>query len=272
MYAALFCFFHDVAGLVEQIVFDQGVADVIPLRLEKSKRHTAADKDLVDTREQVDQRFELAGDFAAADDSGERTDRAFDQGAEELDLFLEQETGSLVFFVKIMGDPLHRSMGAVADAERIVDEELGHARELLCQLLVVFRLALFKADILQEQHFVHGEFRGFFHGVFADDVVRQGDVAFEKLLEAELYRGKRILRVDLAFGAAHVRSEDNGAILVQAVVDGRQCRTDAAVVRNIAVFVHRDIEITPDKDFFSMKVQILNTVKLHLFSFDCTDV
>jgi len=102
-----------------------------------------------------------------------------------------------------------------------------------------------------------------FQSVLADDVFGQGDAAFEHLLQAEADRFERIARIDFAFRTSHVRGEDHGAVFIQAVVDRRDGRADAAVVGDVSELVQRYVEITADKNFFVLQIKIFDVEKLH---------
>ena len=72
-------------------------------------------------------------------------------------------------------------MRAVRGAEGVVDKNIGKGGELFGKLGVVFRLALFKAGVLEQHDLAAAERRGLGLGVGTDDVMREDDRLAEKL-------------------------------------------------------------------------------------------
>ena len=156
----------------------------------------------------------------------------------------------------------------------VVGEDAKKAvAEMKCCDVILLENLRFEAEVLQQNHVAALHLGNRFFRIFSDNVFRQFDFAFKQLVQAALNRQKRILLVHFTFRASQVRCQDDRTVMVQTVIDRRQCGTDTAVVGNVAELVDRHIEITPDKYFFTCQVQIFNAIKLHLrYSFMFADV
>ena len=282
------------------LVLAERVADLEALGLLEGVGHAAADDEGVDLVEERLHDRKLVRDLRTAEDGDERTNRILDRVAEELDLLLQEEArdGGL----DVVRDDGRRGVGAVGRAERVVAVEvavagelLGHlgalrlelgllrgellVREVDALLLVVLLhlavLGLVEAGVLEERDLARLE------GL--DDLVGGHAVGDELDGEAELLRERlgdrlqrergialvrRLAELD-ALRAAEVAHEDQAAALLEDVLDGRERRHDAGVVRNLAraVLGHRNVEINTHDDALALEVDVAKSLLVHFLSF-----
>ncbi len=147
-------------------------------------------------------------------------------------------------------------------AERVVDVELRKGGQRLGELGIVLFLFLVEADVLQ-QHDVAGlHLRDALLGILADDVLGQHDRLAQLFGQAGGDGGQGVLHIELALGAAQVRGQDDGRIVIQQVLDGGQSRHDAGLVRDL-VAVQRDVEVAANEHFLAGYLNILNGLLVH---------
>ena len=72
------------------------------------------------------------------------------------------------------------------------------------------------------------------------------------------YRQQTELRHGLATGPAHMRADDQLALLLKDITDSRQNHADPDIVGDIALFVHRHIKISPEQNPLATEMQISN--------------
>ena len=142
-------------------------------------------------------------------------------------------------------------------AERVVDVDVGKRSELLGKLGIVLGLALFKADVFEQQDLALLQGGSLGDGVLTDDVVRKDHVFAEKLGQTLRDGRHGELRVEFALRAAEVGAKDQLCAVVQQVVDGGQGLHDPLVGRDDAVF-HLDVEVAAYKDLLALHVDIFD--------------
>ena len=185
-------------------------------------------------------------------------------------------------------------MCTVCRAECVVDIDFGKRCKLFCKFGVVLGLARVKADVLKQDGFAFLQGCDLCLGVFADDVLREGDLAAEQLIETVCNRLQRELHgvvllclcqqlrlcgsllslrqlLDLLFlflvqtealgedsvRLAHMGAENDLCAVVQQIFDGRQSRNDALVARDLAI-LQRDVEVAADENFLALDFDVFN--------------
>ena len=185
-----------------------------------------------------------------------------------------------VIAVKVaVGSELLGHLGALRLELRLLRGELL-VREMDALLLVVLLhlavLGLVEAGVLEERDFARLE--------RLDDVIGGHAVRHELDGDAELLgerlgdrlegerrvRGIRRLTELDALRTAEVAHEDEAAALLEDVLDGRESRDDASVVRDLAraVLGHRNVEINTHDDALALELDVAESLLCHfVFSF-----
>ena len=253
------------------------------LRFEERVSHSAADDQGVDLRQQVADDRELVGDFGAAEDRNERTDRFFNGVTEERDLFFHQEArngGRDVF-----GDDSGGGMGAVRGAERVVAIDIAIGSELFSKLF----LLLFESGFRSLELFIGltvflFEFGLFFlvvTGIFQhQDVARLHCGDFRVRLCA--VGGKRdrlaeqfgeVIRNQLEggvggdsffIGTAEMAHENEASALFENVFDGGEGALDTGIVFDDAFF-DRHVEVNAHDNALAFEIDIAKSLFIHVF-------
>ena len=153
--AQLLRLFDHVAAVVDLGLVQQGLADLIALRLDEGVGHAAADDQGIALLQQVGDDVQLVGDLGAAQDGDERTLGVVHGVAQEGDLLLHQVADGAVaaFGADEFGHADHGSVGAVRGTERIADEGIRQIGQFLAEAFAV--LGLFGAPetgVLQQDH------------------------------------------------------------------------------------------------------------------------
>ncbi len=141
-------------------------------------------------------------------------------------------------------DALGGGVGAVSGAERIVDVDIGEPRQGLGEGRIVCLLGGMEPQVLEEDDIAVGHARDQRLDAGAHAVGRHRDGGAEQLREPDGRGPQRALRSDPALGAAEVRAQDHARSPGAQVLDRRQSRPDAGVVRHRAR-VERDVEVDP---------------------------
>ena len=84
---------QEFTGEFDFVFFDQALADLLTLRLEKGVSHAATDDENVNFGEQVLDDSDLVADFCAAEDGDERVLWVTENTAEILQLFFHEQAG-----------------------------------------------------------------------------------------------------------------------------------------------------------------------------------
>ena len=141
---------HDVARRVELVVLDERPADRLAHRLEERVRHRAADEQAIDPRDQVLDDLDLVRDLRAAEDRDERPrpdGRA--RRPRYCSSFSISSPAPASGITRTMR--LHRRVGAMRRAERVVDVDVGERRQRRGERGVVLLFLRVEAQVL-EQH------------------------------------------------------------------------------------------------------------------------
>ena len=140
---------------------------------------------------------------------------------------------------------------AVHGAEPVADVHLGEAGELVGEraalVVVLGRLTLVEAQVLEQRDLSVGESVDRRAGAVAHRVGRERDVAAEHLAQPGGDRRERVRRVGCAFGSAEVRADDDARAAVGEIGQRGRAGPDATVVAD-RVAVERDVEVRPDED------------------------
>ena len=168
-------------------------------------------------------------------------------------------------------------MFAVGGAEGVVHVDVGIGCEGLGEdFLTLFHL--FLGSVVSGVGFVDADGLAFFLGVEAEVLDQEhlaghegfggiksfGSVGSELDGNAEgLGHGgdnlfQRQLGVDLAFGFAHVRHDDEGAAVVEDFLEGGEGTADAGVVGDVAVLVEGHVEVNANESFVAFEVEVFD--------------
>ena len=139
------------------LLLDQRVAGSDPLRPEEAEAHRAADQDPVGELQEAVDHADLVGDLGAAEDDDQRPRRA--TRPPRLSSLTSRSSSRPGVAGQQARHALGAGVGAVGDAEGVVDVEVGERGERFGQRRVVLRLAGLEADVLQQQHFAGPERR-----------------------------------------------------------------------------------------------------------------
>jgi len=215
---------------------------------EEGEEHPAADEDLVGTRQEVLDDTELVAHLRSAEDDRVGTLRVLGQAVEDLDLLLDQESGR---GRQDLGEVVDRGLLAVNHTEAVRHEHITELGELLGEgpslRGVLGSLPRVEPQVLDHRHITVGQGGHDLMGGLPHRVAGEGDRLAEELRQALGDRRERVLRVGGAVGAAQVRARDDARSLADQVIDRRQRRAHAAIVRDDSV-LERNVEVDTDDD------------------------
>ena len=159
---------HDLARGVDEVGFDQRLADRLALRQQERVGHGAADDQHIDLRQQIAEQVELGRHLGAADDRGHRPLRMLERLAERLEFGLHGAAG---IGRQHVAEAFGRGMRAVRGGEGVVDPDVAELGQRGDEGRVVLLLARVEAGVLQAEDvaLLHGGDRRF--GGLADAVV-----------------------------------------------------------------------------------------------------
>ena len=223
-------------------------------------RHAAADDDRVDLLNHVADDADLVRDLRAADDGDERMRRRFERLADVVDLLLHEEARDRL---KIGGDADIRSMGAMRNAEGVVDSDVRKRRKLLRGARIVLLLFLVVAQVFEEQNLAGLQAGSCLLRLGAHAVGRPLHILLQKLrqvLHEMLRRELVLLRLRRT---ADVAREDQGCAVIQEVVERRQRAHHARVVRDIHLVIERHVVVDAHEDLLALDVDILDRLFVH---------
>ena len=133
-------------------------------------------------------------------------------------------------------------MRAVRGAEGVVDKNIGKGGELFGKLGVVFRLALFKAGVLEQHNLAVFQGSGKRLRALADDVGRHLHGLTEQLRQAVCHNLQGERGVWSVLGLAHVRAENHARAVLDEIFNCRQGGNNTLVACDLAV-LGGDIEV-----------------------------
>ena len=251
----------------------QGLADVAAEGLDEGVAHAAADDEVVHLADEVLQDRELGGDLGAADDGGQRALGVLQDVVDGLDLAFHQVAEHLVVR-EVLGDEGGGAVGAVGRAESVVHIAVSVGGELLDEgllglldgllggLLLVLggilgkaaRLAFFlgvEAEVLQEEGLTRLQGRGLLVRLLAVGGELDGNAQALGHVVHDVLQGE--LRIHL-LGTSEVGHDDDGAALLEDLLEGRHGPADAGVVGDVEVLVEGNVEIHPHNRLLSFEI------------------
>ena len=143
-------------------------------------------------------------------------------------------------------------------AESVGDVDVGHGGQFLGERRVVLLLFGVEADVLQQHGLAGLDFSGQLLGVRADDVLGQLHFKAQLFREALGHGREGILHVELALGAAQMRAEDDGGLVLEQVFDRRKRGVDARFVGDVLVLVQGHVEVATDQYFLAGNVDVFD--------------
>ena len=134
----------------------------------------------------------------------------------------------------------------------------GQICQCLCKCRIVLGLTIVIAQILQQQNLTRLQSSSLCLCILAYNVLCQNNIFTQQFAQALCNRCHRQLRLPLALRLAHMGACDNGSIMLQQILDGRQSRTNALVVRNYtaSVLCHRDVKIAAQQNLLACYVDV----------------
>ncbi len=147
-------------------------------------------------------------------------------------------------------------------AKSIVDVYVAQPGQAFGQRWVVLRFARLKAGVLQQDHVTR------FHrldGAFnlgTDAIIQLGDGFAEQLTQPVSYRVHTKLWLGLAFGPAQVTHQHHGPALIDQVLNGRQCGTDASIIGHDAI-LEGHVEIDTHQHTLALHIYVANSFLIH---------
>ena len=254
--ALLLGLLHHLAGVLNPVLLQQGLAHLGALGLGEGVGHAAADDDGVGDVQQVVDDADLGGHLGAAQDSHQGALGVGQGAAHDLQLLLDQEAGH---GGQIGGHAGGGGVGTVDRAEGVGHIDLRHRGHFLGQLGVVLGLARLKAGVLQQHDLPGLEGGGLGLGVGADHVPGHDHRLAQQLAEADGHRLQGQLGLHLALGLAQVGAGDHSGALVQQVLNGGQSGADALIVGDgSGGLVLGDIEVAAQKHLLAGDVDVLD--------------
>jgi len=277
------CFFSGleyVAGGVELVVLDQGLADGMALCLEEGVGHASADHEGLCVFQKRFEDGDLGRDLRTAYDRDEGLFGIRHDGLEIGDLFFHEEAADRGFHE--LRDRGGRGVVAVGGPEGVVHEDLAVRSQFLGKLVplgrILARLFLMEAGVLE--HDDGPVLLGLDEGFFAETAVlaREHHGSAELVGQVGGHRGHAVLARDIGclveglavllglllglfhvlLGIAQVRHEDQALhALVHDVLYRGDGRDDARVVLHLAV-LHGHVEIDAHHHALSFELNVLD--------------
>ncbi len=140
-------------------------------------------------------------------------------------------------------------------AEGVININIRQLCQPLCDLRVVFLLALVKARVFQHQHLARFQLAGRFFCQRPDAVLHERNLLSQQLRQAHCRRAHRIFRFRSFFRPSQVRAQDDRRYVIQQILDGGQRGPDTGIVRYLSV-LDRNVEIHPHQDALSPDIDI----------------
>ncbi len=277
------CFFSGleyVAGGVELVVLDQGLADGMALCLEEGVGHASADHEGLCVFQKRFEDGDLGRDLRTAYDRDEGLFGIRHDGLEIGDFFFHEEAADRGFHE--LRDRGGRGVVAVGGPEGVVHENLAVRGQLLCKLVplgrILARLFLMETGVLE--HDDRPVFLGLDEGFFAEAAVlaREQHGTSELFGQVGGHRSHAVLARDIGglveglavllglllglfhvlLGIAQMRHEHQALrALVHDIFDRGDGRDDAGVVLHLAV-LHGHVEIDAHDHALSFKLNVLD--------------
>ena len=144
-------------------------------------------------------------------------------------------------------------MCAVNSTKCIRYEYLCHGSQFLSEISAVLFLADIVSQILKEQKLARLQSSGLCLSILTDDIFCEDDILAEKLTEAFCNRSQAEFRFPLTLGFAKVGTCNDCRSVFQQILDGGQSSNNTFIAGNLSsLFVQRNIEITSQKNFFTL--------------------
>ena len=236
-----------LAGDVELVGLEQRGADVVALRLEEREDHAAADEQAVGLLDQVVDDAQLVGDLRPAQHDDVGALGRLGEPLQHLHLGLHETADH---GREPRGDVVDAGLLAVHDPEPVGDEHVGQRRELVGERaadgVVLARLALVEADVLEHGHLAVLQRRGDPLRLGADGVVGEQHGRAEQLGEALGHGLQRVGGVRRTLRPAEVRGDEHARTGTGELLDGRDAGAHAAVVGDRAA-VQRHVQVAADQ-------------------------
>jgi hypothetical protein len=146
-------------------------------------------------------------------------------------------------------------------AERIVDEDIAEARDLLGEIRVVGFLALVEARVLQKNDIAVFQLRDGIFRHIADAIFRERHGLAEFFRQRRGDRFQRHLRHDLSLRAVEMRQHDHPRAFVGQFLDRRRLPLDARGIGDLAI-LHRHIEVRAHQHTFAFDVEVVERLEV----------
>ncbi|HLO68187.1 MAG TPA: hypothetical protein VK188_14275 [Holophaga sp.] len=205
---------------------------------------------------------DLVRDLASAHDGQQGLLGVVHDAAEGLELLLHEEAGHGAARGHEGHHAAHGGVGAVGGAEGVVHVGVREAGQGLGELLLVLRLALVEAQVLQQQHLARLQGGGLGLHLLAGHAGGQRHVQAQAL-QVRGHGGHAELGLEtFALGSAQVGAEDDGGAAVQQVAEGGEGLGDAGRVLDDA-FLEGHVQVRAQEDPVAFHINVPEGSKRH---------
>ena len=252
---------QDPPGFFQLVRLDEGLAHGHTPGGQERIGHAAADQEFIHFRQQVREDADLVADLGAADNSGKGTLRMGNGAAEEADLLFQEEARRAG---QEVCHSLDRRVGPMRNAEAVIHIQIGQGGQFFCEIQVVLFFFRMETQVFQEQdlaRFQLGRRRFRFR---ADTVCRERDRLSQQFFQMPGHGGQGIFRIHLPFRASEMRHQNDSGAVPDQILDRRQGRSHAVVVRNAAFPILGNVEVHPDEDALPGHVEIRQDFLVHM--------
>ena len=232
--------------------------------------HAAANDDIIGLVEEIADERDFVSNLGTAENGKQRTLRVLDDGSKGAEFLFNQKSCDLVGKIH----PGDAGVCAVGGAESIVDinitqfAQAGPEGGHICRIgfdavsLGILGLALFldmKTDILKQHDLARLQGGTGCLDFGADAVLEKLHRFAKKFLKFFGNGFECVLGSILAVGPSQMTGQNNRCPVVEGILDGGECGSDALRVGDFTgLLVLRDIEIDADEDAFTGKFEILD--------------
>jgi hypothetical protein len=244
---------HDLPGGIDQVHFDQRLADVETFRGDEGVGDATADDQLVDLADQRRQQFQLGADLAAGDDRQQRPRRVVERLAECVEFGHQQRAAA-----GGPGEPDHAMGGRLARCA-VPNASMTNTSHSAAYRFDRGSSSVFSPTFMRQFFQQHQLAR--LHVDAVEVIAQQRHLTAEQFRETLRHRRQRIGLAPRAFlRPAEVRRHHHRRTLVQRALQCRQCGGDALLRGDAAVAaaIERDgnVQVLADQHPLACEVEV----------------
>ena len=150
-------------------------------------------------------------------------------------------------------------MCAVRRTESVVHVNVCQSSQLLCKAFVALFLFRMETQVFQQQHFARFEIRSGFFSSFSYAVFCELDWNAQHIGHVFYDVAQGILILYLAVRTAQMRHQYHAASVGKYLFDSRNHRLYARIVRDVEIFVERDVEIHAHDSLLAVEIEIVDS-------------